>query len=249
MVREEKIEAAEKLKKLIENSKTIGLVEMKGMPTKQFQEIKKTLEKNATIKMTKKSTLLKSIEKIPDENLKKILDYIPTQPAILLSNLECFKFYSIISEFVSRTYVKEGDVLEDDVIVSAGPTNLSAGPAISELSRVGIKTSVVGGKISIREDCKIAKKGDKVNKALASVLRKLNIKPKKIKLNVILIYEKGKIYVKDLLELVNTYPEKIKDAFNNALNLSINIAYPTKENIKYLLIKAINTARVIGGGK
>jgi large subunit ribosomal protein L10 len=249
MVREEKIEAAEKLKKLIENSKTIGLVEMNKMPTKQFQEIKKSLEKNAIIKVVKKSTLLKSIEKIQDENLKKILEYIPTQPAILLSNLECFKLYSIISNLVSATYVKEGDILEEDVIVSAGPTDLSPGPVISELSRVGIKTSVVGGKISIREDCKIAKKGDKVNKALASVLRKLNIKPKKIKLNVVSIYENGKIYARDLLELVNTYPEKLKCAFSNALNFSINIGYPTRENIKYLLIKAINTAKIIGGGR
>jgi len=249
MVKEEKIKAVEELKNLIESYKTIGMIEMKGIPTKQFQEIRKSLEKNATIKMIKKSTLLKSIEKISNENLKKILNYIPIQPAILLSNLECFKFYLIISKLTPKTYVKEGDVLEEDVIVSAGPTNLSAGPVISELSRVGIKAAIEGGKILIREDCKIAKNGDKVNKMLASVLRKLNIKPKKIKLNIVAIYEKGKIYTKDLLELVNTYPEKIKEDFNNALNLSINIAYPTKENIKYLLIKAINTAKIIGGGK
>jgi large subunit ribosomal protein L10 len=249
MVKEEKIKAAEEFRKLIGNYKTIGIIEMNRMPTKQFQEIKKSLEKTGIIKMTKKSTLLKSIEKIPDENLRKISDYIPTQPAILLSNLECFKFFSMISKIEARAYVKEGDILEEDVVVSAGPTNLSAGPVISELSKVGIKTSVVGGKIAIREDCKVAKKGDKVDKTLASVLRKLNIKPRKIKLNVVLMYENGKIYTKDLLELVNIYPEKIKEGFNNALNLSINIAYPTKENIKYLLIKAINTAKIIGGGK
>jgi large subunit ribosomal protein L10 len=252
VVKEEKIKAAEELKELIENYETIGMIEMNKMPTKQLQEIRKSLEKSVIIKMVKKSTLLKSIEKIQNEDLKKILNFIPTQPAILLTNIESFKLYLTVSKLAPRTYVKEGDILEEDVIVNAGPTDLSPGPVISELSRVGIKTRIEGGKISISEDCKVAKKGDKVNQMLASVLRKLNVKPKKIRLNIIVIYEKGKIYTKDLLELVNIYPEKIKEGYNNALNLSTNLAYPTRENIKYLLIKAINTAKVlekIGGVK
>jgi len=249
MVKEEKIRAAEELKNLIESHKTIGIVEMSKMPTKQLQEIKKSLRNDAIIKVVKKSTLIKSIEKINDQNLKKLIANLPTQPAILLSNVECFKLYATISKFAPCTYVKEGDILEEDVIVSAGPTNLNAGPVISELSRAGIKAGVDGGKIFIREDARVAKKGDKVSAFLASVLRKLNIKPKKVKLNVVAIYENGNIYPKELLELVNVYPEKMKECFNNALNLSINISYPTKENIKYLLIKAINTAKAIGGGK
>ncbi|MCS7105782.1 MAG: 50S ribosomal protein L10, partial [Candidatus Aenigmarchaeota archaeon] len=76
--------------------------------------------------------------------------------------------------------------------------------------------------------------------------------PVEISLNLIGLYEDGSIYEKETLELVNIFPEKIKEAFNQALNFSININYPTKENIQYLLIKAYQNALALeklGGAK
>lgn len=251
MVREEKLEAVEKLKELIRSYKTIGIVEMNKMPTKQLQEIKKVLDENAHIKMIKKSILVRAIEKSKKEDINKLKNHIGIQPAIILSNLDSFKLYSLISKIKPSAFAKEGDVLEEDVYVFAGPTNLMAGPVISEFAKLGIKAGIEKGKIVIKEDKIVAKKGDKVSKVLASVLRKLNIKPMKIGLNVTALYENGKIYSKDVLELTNTYPEKIKEAFNKALSFSVSLCYPTKENIKYLLIKAVNTANIlkrIGGG-
>jgi large subunit ribosomal protein L10 len=88
----------------------------------------------------------------------------------------------------------------------------------------------------------VAKKGDKISKQLAAALRKLNIEPIEVGLNIVAIHYNGMIYKKDALEFVNVFPIKLAEAFNQALNLSVAICYPTKENIKYLLAKAYRIA-------
>jgi large subunit ribosomal protein L10 len=168
---------------------------------------------------------------------------LPSIPALIFTNLEPFKFYSIVDKLKSLAFAKEGDIAEEDIEVKAGPTTLLPGPVIGELSRAGIPVGVEEGKIAIKKDIIVARKGEKISKMLADALKKLKIQPIKVGLNVVAAYQNGKIYLKDTLELIKIYPEKLKEALNQALNLSINVCYPTKENIKFLLTKAFNTAK------
>jgi large subunit ribosomal protein L10 len=242
MVREEKITKKEELKDLIKKHSVIGLIDIFKLPSKQMQEIRKEIREKGIIKVVKKSILLNSLKELNLENFEELEKLIPQQPAILLTNLESFKIYSLISKLKFSTFAKEGDIATEDIKVSAGPTSLLPGPVISELSKVGIPAGVEEGKIVVKKDVIVAKKGDKISKELAGVLRKLKVQPMKIGLNLVAIYENGKIFEKEILELVNLYPDKLKEAFNQALNLSININYPTKENIQQILIKAYQNA-------
>lgn len=95
------------------------------------------------------------------------------------------------------------------------------------------------GKIAVKKDVVVAKKGAAINKALANALKKLGIEPMQIGLNIIAIYQNGMIYGKEALSLIGEgYLNKIREAFTQALNLSVSIGYPTKANISYLLAKA-----------
>lgn len=251
MVREEKIKAAEKLKEIVKKYPVIGILDMHKLPTRQFQEIKKKLGDSVTIKMGKKSLIKLAIKSLNKEGGSELENLIPKQPAIILTKMEPFKFYATISKLKSMTFAKEGDVASSDIKVSAGPTSLLPGPVISELSKVGIPAGVEEGKIAIKKDVVVVKTGEKISKELANILKKLGIEPVEVGLNVVAIYN-GKIYTKDVLELVNVYPQKLKEAYNQALNLSVSICYPTKQNIKYLLSKAFNAAKTIenlGGAK
>lgn len=242
MVKEEKLAKAEELKKTIEQYPVIGLVDMFKLPSRQLQEIKKKIRGKGTIKMTKKSLLEVAINNSSKQNVKDLISLIPQQPALILAQADPFKFYSMIEKMKSRTFAKEGDVTVTDIHVSAGPTSLLPGPAISELSKAGIPAGVEEGKIAIKKDVTVAKKGDVVSKALAAALRKLGIETMEIGLKIVAIYDNGTIYKIDVLSLVNIYPEKLKEAYNSAMNLSVSISYPTKENIKFLLAKAFNSA-------
>lgn len=50
-----------------------------------------------------------------------------------------------------------------------------AGPVISEFAKVGLIAGVEEGKVAIKKDKVVAKKGDEISKELAGVLRKLKI--------------------------------------------------------------------------
>lgn len=251
MVKQEKLKKVEMLRKDIEEHPVIALIDMHKMPSKQLQEIKKTLRGKAKIIMTKKSVLKFAIEGVKKTGIKELESHIPTQPAVALTETEAFRFYSFIDSLRFKTYAKDGDVAIEDIWVSAGPTHLMAGPVISEFQQAGVAASIEAGRIKIRKSVCIVKKGEEISAAKASILRKLKIEPMEVIMNVVVVYDNGDIYTKDTLELTKMFPQMVGQAFNNALNLSIFISFPTKQNIGHLLSKAVRVANaiksVIGG--
>lgn len=244
MKREEKVELARRIGEELKKYKTLVFFDLYKVTTREFKEIRKKIEERGKVIVLKKSTLFYSLKNagIKDDFLKE-LDL--KQFGIILSNEEPFSLFKFISSVCSERYPKEGDIVEKDVWVYAGPTQIKAGPSISEFARLKIPAGVEGGFIAVKKDTQVLKSGDKISKELASLLRKLKIKPINVRLNVISILHENKLYKKDILNLVFEYPEIIKRAYQNALNLSVNINYPTKENINILISKAYLNAMAI----
>ncbi len=244
MVKEWKKRLVSEIRKTIEESDLIAIIDMYKTPTREFQEMKKILN-DVKFKFIKKSLLLKALEGIKKENIEAIKDFLPSQILLAINGKDPFSFFKKLMKVSVYRFGKEGDIAEDDIVISAGPTKLPAGPAISDFAKAKIPAGVEGGKIAVKKDTLLVKKGEKIPENLISLLRKLEIRPIKVKLNVVAIYHLGKIYTKEDLEMVFKYPYEIKRAYMYAFNLTINIGYPTKENIKYLLIKAYNEANAL----
>lgn len=245
MTREEKVEEVEELSKLMSRYSTIGFINLAKLPTKQFQKIRKELNEKALIKISKKSIVKFALKKLEKENIGELENFIPSQLGLILTDLPTFQFYKIAKQLKSSAFAKENDVTEKDIEIKPGPTDLLPGPVISEFAKVGLVAGVEAGKIAIKKGGVVAKKGTKIPKELASVLRKLKIEPIEISLNITALHENGKVYAKDVLSLVEEYPNKLKDAFSKALNLSVAIGFPTKENVKYLFAKAYQQAKAL----
>lgn len=245
MVKEEKLKKVEELKKSLEESPVIGLVDMYKMPSEQLQKIRKALRGKADIKTIKKIILKFAIDRVDKENIKELEPHIPTQPAVALTNIEAFKFYSFVDSLKFRTFAKEGDVANEDIWVSAGPTHLMAGPVISELQQAGVPSSIESGRITIRRNKCIVRRGESISSIKANVMRKLKIKPMEVTLNIVTIYDNGNIYTKEVLDFTKTFPQMLIKAFNNALNLSVFIVFPTKGNINHLIARAAREANTI----
>lgn len=245
MVKEEKRKEVERVLKLMEEYTTIGILDMFGMATKQLQQIKKGLGENALIISTKKSMLRLAIKKSKKVGLSELEKLISQQPGLIFSKLDAFKLYLLADSVKSFDFAKEGDILQKTIEIKAGPSNLSPGPVIGELSRAGIPVGVEGGKIAIKKDV-ILEAGQTIGKELASALKKLGIPTKEVGLNIVALYSDGKVYGKDVLSLVGKQSlNLLKECFGKALNFSIAINYPTRENIGYLLAKALREAELI----
>jgi large subunit ribosomal protein L10 len=130
--------------------------------------------------------------------------------------------------------------------VKAGNTGLPPGPAISEFRDLGVKTKIELGSIFIVSDTVVAKRGDKVTPKLASMLSKLGIKPLEVGLSLNAAYYKETILTEEQLHVdVDAIMENLATASKNAFNLTLAIAYPTKENIILLLRKANSEAKAL----
>lgn len=234
--RAEKIKAVEDFAELIRGYPVIGIISLYKTPASALQKIKKELKGKATIRVTKKSTLLFALEKAGKANLKQ---FVTEYPGLILANINPFKLYLFLQKKKTPASAKPGDVAAKDIEVKAGPTDLPPGPAISTLTKVGLAAKVEAGKIAVMRDKVVLKAGEKVSLDLASALQLLKLEPMEIGLNVIAIDENGVVYNKEQLfvdeeKLLND----VQLAIQNAFNLSINAEIPTKENIGFMLSKA-----------
>ncbi len=243
MVSQKKQKDVEELVSLIDKYPVIGVLDMKFLPSAQLQEIRNRLRGEALIKMYRKNVIIRALEKTKKKGISRLKEKIGEIPALIFSESNPFKLLKKLKESRSFARAKVGDVLSKDVEVRAGPTNIAAGPAIGQLQKLGLKTTVKDGKINIEESMVVAKTGDVVTKEMADVFALLDVKPVEIGLNMTAAYEAGMIYDKEILSIDEEYVlNLLKEAASNAFALSVNLNIPTKENITYLLTQASSNA-------
>jgi large subunit ribosomal protein L10 len=238
----EKMKIVEETASLISNSNVLGMIDLEGLPSAALQDIKLKLHGKGTIKVIRKKLLKFALEKSKPELLEKV----PDQPAILFTNENPFKVYKFIVSNKSACAAKAGQLAEDDIEVSAGPTDLMPGPAMTTLSSVKIKSKVDGGKIAILNDIIIVKKGEEISETVAGVLSMLKMKPMKIGMNVTHIlegdttYPSEVLYIDDMETMTN-----ISTAVQEAFNLSVEAGYVTRDNVEFIITKAFREAKEI----
>jgi len=233
---------------LIEKYPVVGLIDLFKMPSRQLQAVRKAVRNNALIKMCKKNVLLLALKNVTGkENIQKLSEIDVKEPTLFFSNLDSFKLFKILSKNKSPRYAKPGDVVMNDIMVPAGPTSMLAGPAIGEFQRAKIPAMVKEGKIHVREDTVVVKKNDAISAQLANILKKLDIQPIEIGINVLALWEDETLYCKEILDVnEEAYIQNIREGYIQALNLSVNIGYLNKESIKILLLKGYQQAKSLG---
>ncbi|MEM4397583.1 MAG: 50S ribosomal protein L10 [Candidatus Woesearchaeota archaeon] len=246
-VSEKKKKIVSELVELINKYPIIGIVNMSNLPAKQVQGMRAKLRGKNILRMTKKTLMKHAFEQSNKKELVKFEEYMKeSMPALIFSEENPFKLYAELQKTKTKAAAKAGQKAPKDIVVQAGPTPFSPGPIIGQLGKLGLKTGIEGGKIVIKQDSVVAKKGDTINAELAGVLARLGIEPMEIGLDLIAVYENGTIYTSEVLHIdEKEYANKIMTAYNEAFNLAVYIAYPTKETIKTLLGKAHNDAKAL----
>jgi len=241
-VSKKKIETVRKLVGLIKDSETIMIASIKNLPSRQFQDLRKKLRGKAEVLVIKKRIMLKAMEE-SEKDLEKLKEHVQEDSAILFSKEEAFELASFLSKNKNPIGAKPGQEAIDNVEVEEGPTDLIPGPAISEFGNLGIKIAVEEGKIAIKEKKVIVKTGEKISGAAASIMGKLDIKPFKIGLEPLAIYDSktGKIYLDVKIDQEKTI-EDLRTTVAKSLSLAQKIIYCCKETIGFLLGKANSEA-------
>ncbi|MBI4144310.1 50S ribosomal protein L10 [Candidatus Woesearchaeota archaeon] len=206
---------------IINNYSVVGIADLQNLPAGALASIKKKLRGKAEIIVTKKPLIQRALEQSGKPNLKQVTEQNIVMPALVLGKTNPFAIYSMIKKSKTKAAAKPGQLAPFDITVPAGPTPFTPGPVISELSALKIKAGVEEGKIVIKQDVMVIKAGDAFSPQLASMLARLGIEPIQIGLNVAAMYEHGKVYAKDILDIDDEF---ISQAISRAAKASINLA-------------------------
>src|SRR3990172_8964238 len=238
-VPEYKIKIVSDLADRMKKSRTLLIASTRGLPSSQFHEIKKNLRGKALIRVAKKTAVLRAIDFVGKASLDKIKGNIGADIALFFSDLDPFTLSGLLSDNKSSSKAKAGDIAPEDIKVEPGPTSLVPGPAISELSGVGLKVAVEGGKLAIKLPHTIVKAGDKIKENVASVMAKLDIKPMKVGFEPVAAYDKedDKVYVGIKIDKKKTY-EDLKEMITKAFGFAVSRGYVAKETVSYFIAKA-----------
>lgn len=237
---------------LIKESSTVIISSLKGMPSAQFQKIRKKLKGKAVIKVIKKQIMARAMEEASktkgEEHLKDIEKYLEEGAAVLFSELDAFELAGILADERAAIKAKAGQTALQDINIEAGATDIPAGPMISEFGNAGIKIAIEGGKIAIKETRTLVKAGQKIAAGVSEILAKLEILPFSVGLEPIAAFDAktGKTYTGIKIDKHAT-TENFRRLYSNARALAIFINYPAKEIIGMIIAKANMQANAIVG--
>lgn len=230
----------------LKHAHTLMIVSIRGLPSHQFQEIKKTIRSEADVKITKKNIIFRALEKFGDESIKPVKEYISSDVAYVISPKDGYELAALLATKKTKVFAKAGQIADDDISVKDGATELVPGPVISELGTLGIQIAVENGKITIKAPKVVVKKGEEIKENVASLLQKLHIQPFSVGLNPVLIYDiqQKKVYTNILID-PEGYTELLKKAAAKSLGFAQKINFYCKETIGYLLVKANMQGKVL----
>jgi large subunit ribosomal protein L10 len=198
-----KLNTVEELTSLIKSSEVLGIAKAEGIGAKQIQRLRKVLEGDATLKVTKNTLMRLALRNCKDEkpDVTKLQKYLTGSNIFIFAKMDPFKLTRVLDKNKMKTLAKPGQIAPEDITVTAGNTGFPPGPLITEFSNVGLPTRIDEGNIAITKDTVVAKEGDSISRQLALVLSRLGIEPMEVGLGIEVAYEDGSLIHKDQLQI------------------------------------------------
>jgi large subunit ribosomal protein L10 len=179
-----------------------------------------------------------------DPKLQELVDHLRGPTALILARVNPFKLSKVLRASKTSAPAKPGSKSPRDIVIPAGETDFAPGPMVGELQRVGIKVRIQAGKVVILEDYQLLKEGDVISKEVADALAKFGIMPLELGLKLRAAHEAGTVFSGEVLEIDEKQViGQFQEASVSAMNLAVNVNYPTPLTISLMIVKASATAQ------
>lgn len=239
--RSEKEKELADITSLISKYPVIGVINIEKMPAAQMQQIRKKLRGRVEMKVGRNalvSMALKNADK-GRPNLGAMKEYVLGSCGIVACNTDTFKLLKEMNATKMKMAARGGEVAPEDILIKSGETSLKPGPIVGELQKGGIPAAIEKGKVVIKQDKIIVKKGERIPRDAALALARLDVFPLTVGLELMAAYENGVIFGQSVLTIDEQKTKSdLVDASINAFNLAISLAYPARDCIRFLIEKA-----------
>ncbi len=244
MLKAQKVEYANALKKEIESYKTAAVMPIDAIPDRLLQKVRNQLKPDSKLIIARKSLLVRALG---EKKLKSFEKHFDKNFALVLSNKEPFELYKIISGNRLKLGAKPNQIALEDILIEPGDTSVAPGQTVTELKNAGIDVQIQKGKVVIAKKKVLVEKGKKISGAVANALKILDIKPFEISPKLSVAMENGLLFSELALKIDQEFvkSEILKD-FSEAYAMSIALGVVTEYNVKALLLKAYMGAMNVG---
>lgn len=224
--------------------KVVALVKTNKVRASQLLPLRKALKGQVEFVCVKDRVAQKALEKSDIPGIKGISEELVGQCLFIFTNMSPFKLNVLLAKNKIMMAARGGDIASIDILVPAKNTGIAPGPMLTEFKEAGIPTKIDQGTIWIAKDTTPVKKGGVINEKLAVLLGKLDIKPVEAGISLYTALEEGLKYAeKDMVIDVEAIRNAFAQYHQEAVSLSIEVAYVTPENIKQIISKASQQAR------
>jgi large subunit ribosomal protein L10 len=243
-----KKDKVQELTNAMTSKKVVAIVDVHGIPSAQLQMMRQGLRAKASIMMTRNNLIDIAIEQAAKDRpgLEQLLKSVSSQCAVVTTDVNPFRLFREMEQTKSASPAKPGDIAPEDILIKAGDTPFKPGPIVGELQKAGIPAGIEGGKIVIKKDKVLVKKGDVISDEIAKILPKLEIMPMTVGLDLKAAFEGGILYGRDVLNIPEDYySSMLSMGSRQAMALSMKIAYVTPQTVVPLFAKAYREAMAV----
>ena len=236
----------EEFKKEFAGSQNIVVIDLRKLPDKLLQNVRKKLrEKGTKISIAKSAVMTRALEGAGKP--KELIELFENPAAVVITETTPYELNQFFKQNKMDVAAKAGQIAPEDIIVPAGETQLAPGPALSELKAAGLNAQIRGPKISIVKDSTVVKAGEEITMEKAKALQTLGFKPFTVNVNILLAYDGEYIYAPELLDIsAESLAPEFAESLQNAFSLSMNADVPTEQNITLLLTQAFTQGTNVG---
>ena len=222
----------------------VAVVDVSGVPASNMIDMRNTLRKRMSIRMTKKSLVRIAWSEAgrPESEIEALLEGAH-QPCIVHSDsMNAFEIFGELEKTRQGRAAKAGEKFPNEVTIPAGPTEFGPGPIVGEFNAVGIPAKIDKGKVAIQKDTTFSE-GDEISADLGIMLAKLGINPIEIGLILIGAIEGGHLFQSSDLDLdTDGLRNDIVSATSGAFNLACNVRWFSSITTPTLISKASSEA-------
>ncbi len=221
--------------------KTVAVLDLRKLPDSLFQSLRKRIrDDGGKVFVLKKAVISRVLAS--NKLLAAKVGEAEKPVALILTNKSAYEVNSFFKQHKKKRAAKVGDVAVADIVIPEGETDLPPGPALSELKAGGVNVQIKGGKIIVSKESVVAKGGEKLTVPKVKALQSLGVMPFELTANLLFGFDGEYVYGKELLDIGDTISADMAAGLSQGLNLSLNICYPTGQNIDMLLGDALRQA-------
>jgi large subunit ribosomal protein L10 len=236
----------EEFERLIDEHDAVGVVNVEGIASKQFQQLRRNLHGSAQVRVGRNTLMRRALD---EKGLDDLAGYVEGQTGLLLTDDNPFSLYQKIEEGKSSAPISAGQEATDEVVVPEGDTGFDPGPVVGDLQQAGISARIEDGSIKVVEDSVVLEEGEEATPEIAEALSKLDIEPLEVGLDLRALVEKdeGTVLEPDTLDIdVDEYRADLESAAAGAFNLGVNAGVVNETTRDSLLSKAYRDALAVG---